>query len=331
MPELSIVIPVYNVEQWLPCCLDSIEAQTFKDWEAILIDDGSIDFSGIMCDARAKRDPRFKIIHQKNGGVSAARNAGISAATGSLLSFIDPDDFISHNYFEKLIESLHYANADIAQGSMRSVEENGSEGRYILANLIENRAKNRPFTMKDNTAVVNALCENLFSCVSWGRVFTRDIWGNARFPVGIDLGEDMMTVPPVIATAKAAVYTPKAVYNWRHRKRSLLHGTVTEERLIKDLIASQKMVERLTELHPNYKECFESLKLQYDIGCVSNYLISKGNRKAKAGTLFTLDRYYKEMGYDEDLLGVQTVQSRVPEFMEAINLAKKNGEENEIS
>lgn len=63
MPELSIVIPVYNVEQWLPCCLDSIEAQTFKDWEAILIDDGSIDFSGIMCDARAKRDPRFKIIH----------------------------------------------------------------------------------------------------------------------------------------------------------------------------------------------------------------------------------------------------------------------------
>lgn len=106
---------------------------------------------------------------------------------------------------------------------------------------------------------------------------------------------------------------------------------MTEERLIKDLIASQKMVERLTELHPNYKECFESLKLQYDIGCVSNYLTSKGNRKAKASALFMLDRYYREKGYDEDLLGVRTVRSRVPEFMEAINLVKKNGEENEIS
>ena len=164
-----------------------------------------------------------------------------------------------------------------------------------LINQIEQRTKGAAFEMPDNAAVVDAMCSNLFSCVSWGRVFTRDIWGNARFPVGVDLGEDMMTVPPVIAKAKAAVYVPDAVYSWRERKKSLLHGTVTEERFEKDLFASNEMVRRLTELHPTRREEFELLRFNYDVGCLANFLTSGNRRKKKASKLFILRDYYQKL------------------------------------
>ena len=99
-PELFIIVPTYNVDPYLNACLDSIAAQSFRDWEVILVDDGSTDFSGIICDSCSRKDSRFHVIHQKNAGVSAARNAGIDVATAPLLAFIDPDDFVSTNYFE---------------------------------------------------------------------------------------------------------------------------------------------------------------------------------------------------------------------------------------
>ena len=109
---LSVVVPVYDVDPWLSECLDSIQRQSFTQWECILVDDGSKDFSGVICDSYSRRDSRFKVIHQKNGGVSAARNTGIEAATAPLLSFVDPDDFLSKNYFDELVAELTRINAD---------------------------------------------------------------------------------------------------------------------------------------------------------------------------------------------------------------------------
>lgn len=123
--RLSIVLPVYNVDQYLNACLDSIAAQTFKDFECFLVDDGSTDFSGIICGSWAKKDPRFKVIHQENAGVSAARNAGIDAATAPLLAFIDPDDFISENYFSCLVGDLLATNAECSVCNFLYVLENG--------------------------------------------------------------------------------------------------------------------------------------------------------------------------------------------------------------
>lgn len=94
-PELSIIVPVYNVEPYLEECLNSVLHQTFLDWECILIDDGSRDWSGYICDNYGKKDKRFKVIHQKNAGVSVARNRGIEFASAPLISFVDPDDYIS--------------------------------------------------------------------------------------------------------------------------------------------------------------------------------------------------------------------------------------------
>lgn len=292
MVELSIVLPVYNVDPYLTTCLDSIAAQSFKNWEAILVDDGSTDFSGIICDSYSRKDSRFRVIHQKNQGVSAARNAGIDAVTAPLLAFIDPDDFISKNFLSCLVGELSANGAEIAVSSFFYVTEQGTEGIHEIQNRIEWELKRRfPRLFPTNTDVINAICENLFSCVSWGKVFTRELWGNARFPVGIDLGEDMQTVPPVIAKAKAAVCCPEARYFYRQRKQSLLNGTVTRDRAIKDFQASGIMVDRLAKHCPERRRDFERLRFQYDIGCFAAFINSGGMARGKQSLLFQLQEF----------------------------------------
>lgn len=126
-PELSIIVPVYNVDEYIRDCLNSIKNQTFKNWECILIDDGSTDFSSKICDSYARKDDRFKVIHQKNKGVSAARNVGIDMSAAPLISFIDPDDFVSPNYFELLISPFSDNNIDVTVSRISTVRENGTE------------------------------------------------------------------------------------------------------------------------------------------------------------------------------------------------------------
>ena len=292
MAELSIVLPVFNVDPYLSDCLDSIAAQSFKDWECVLVDDGSTDFSGIICDSYSRKDSRFCVIHQENQGVSAARNAGIDAATAPLLAFVDPDDCISENFFSCLVGDLLVNGAEVAVSSFFYVTEQGQEEIYEAQNRIEQALKRRfPRRMPTNADVVSALCGNFFSCTSWGKIFARELWGNARFPVGIDLGEDMQTVLPVIARAKAAVCCPEARYYYRQRKKSLLNGTVTQERTIKDFRASGIMVDRLAEHCPERRRDFERLRFQYDIGCFTSFIKSGGGEQRKQSRLIQLQEF----------------------------------------
>lgn len=115
MSKISVIVPVYNVEQYLPQCLDSIINQTYKNLEIICVDDGSPDNSGKILDEYAKKDKRIKVIHQENQGVSVARNTGLDNATGEYIGFVDPDDWIEANYYETLIHSAKENNADVVQ------------------------------------------------------------------------------------------------------------------------------------------------------------------------------------------------------------------------
>ncbi|MFT9493367.1 glycosyltransferase, partial [Anaerosolibacter sp.] len=105
MPKLSIVVPIFNVEDYLPACIDSILNQTYTDFELILVNDGSIDKCEEICVEYKKKDARIKVIHKKNGGVSSARNVGIQIAEGEYLAFVDPDDTIENNMYEELIST----------------------------------------------------------------------------------------------------------------------------------------------------------------------------------------------------------------------------------
>ena len=107
MTEFSIIVPVYNVENYLKRCLDSIKAQTYADYEVILIDDGSLDASGSTCDAYVEQDNRFKVIHKENGGLAAARNTGLAAAVGKYIVFLDSDDDLEKEALAKIRETMN--------------------------------------------------------------------------------------------------------------------------------------------------------------------------------------------------------------------------------
>lgn len=113
-PSISIIIPIYNVEKYLPRCLDSVLDQYFFDWECILVDDGSIDLSGFICDEYASRDSRFRVIHKSNGGVSSARNEGLNNAKGEFVCFIDSDDWVGPKYLEHLYNAMIEDDSDLA-------------------------------------------------------------------------------------------------------------------------------------------------------------------------------------------------------------------------
>lgn len=125
-PTISIIIPVYKVEKYLSKCLDSIAAQTFTDWECILIDDGSPDASGKICDEYAQKDSRFVVIHKKNAGVSAARNDGLKNARGKWISFFDSDDTIDKETYEDSLKVAEEKNADLVQWGI-ILETDGKE------------------------------------------------------------------------------------------------------------------------------------------------------------------------------------------------------------
>ena len=120
MPEISVIVPVYNTEKYLDRCIRSIIDQTFSDFELILVDDGSKDNSGFICDEWEKKDSRIKVIHQKNAGAGAARNAGLAIAKGNYINFVDSDDWITPEMYEILYKLLRETSATIAMTSMIS-------------------------------------------------------------------------------------------------------------------------------------------------------------------------------------------------------------------
>lgn len=112
-PVISVIVPIYNVEKYLPRCIESILNQSFKEFELILVDDGSSDNSGKICDIYAEKDERVKVIHKENGGVSSARNVGIKAVNGEYIGFVDPDDYIDREMYKNLYELCENNNCDI--------------------------------------------------------------------------------------------------------------------------------------------------------------------------------------------------------------------------
>ena len=123
---ISIIVPIYNVEKYLPQCLDSLVSQTYKDIEIILVDDGSLDHCPEICDAYAEKDARIVVIHQKNRGVAAARNAGLKDARGECVGFVDPDDWVSPDMYGAMLEAMQAAQAELAICGYTYCHEDGS-------------------------------------------------------------------------------------------------------------------------------------------------------------------------------------------------------------
>lgn len=201
--KLSVIIPVYNVEETLDKCISSIVCQNLTDFEIILIDDGSPDRCPQICEEWSKKDNRIKVIHQTNKGLSGARNAGIEIANGDYLAFVDPDDYISSDLYSRLttlLTNLNDDEVDIIEYSIITLSKNGN-CQYI--NLNDKIYSDIRLYWFDSKAYLHS-----YAC---NKVFKRRLFQDIRFPAGI-VFEDMHTLPHLLEYSRKVVTTSIGYY-----------------------------------------------------------------------------------------------------------------------
>jgi len=214
LPLISVIVPVYKVEQYLRRCVDSILAQTYTNIEVILIDDGSPDGCPAICDEYAEKDSRVVVIHQKNAGVSAARNAGLDVAKGDYIGFVDSDDWIEPDMYEVLLNLIINNNADIS----------------VITYIDETEECTLKVTKSDTVEVINrndAIREMLIGKKFLGgmtdKLFSKKLKDNMVFPVGITIAEDLAVCVNVFANADRVVYQDYTCYHYFQRRESAMH------------------------------------------------------------------------------------------------------------
>ena len=198
-PTISIIIPVYNVESQLLRCLESIHNQTFTDFEAILIDDGSTDNCGYICEQYTSHDKRFLVIHTQNRGLSMARNIGIDNCSGKFITFVDSDDFIAQNMLEEMVSAQQKTGADIVAVDSRRVKTINDIPTPVASQLsVVTGADVLPYFVKS--------CLKFYhdNATAWGKLYKRELFTNIRFQAGKTY-EDIITI--FCAVAKCTTYT----------------------------------------------------------------------------------------------------------------------------
>ncbi|MBQ3177156.1 MAG: glycosyltransferase family 2 protein [Clostridia bacterium] len=211
---ISIIVPIYNVEPYLCKCIDSILAQTYIDLEILLIDDGSPDRCPVICDEYAMMDSRIKVIHKINGGLSDARNAGLSEAKGEWIAFVDSDDWIEPDMYEKLLANAYEYSAEISCGGVNDelITEDGiSILKTTMAGVVEVTCCTRTEAM---TRYFNT------SWSAWDKIYQKKIFDNIRFPVG-EINEDEAIVLQLLEQCNKVVYTNEVFYHYIHRPSSI--------------------------------------------------------------------------------------------------------------
>lgn len=245
-PLISVIVPVYNVAPYLTQCLESIVHQIYPSLEIILIDDGSFDTSGQICDEYAEKDNRIQVIHQKNAGAAAARNAGLEVATGDYLALVDSDDWLEEDAFAFLLEELKKEQADIVQGSYRDI---------FLNRQIEHICKAAGSSF-DQVSYLARYTEDWTCSLLWDKLFRRDLFQNIRFETGHVIDDEFFTYQ-VVMNAKKIICRDKIVYNYRMRKSGATGNPEHYERIVADkLDYLGKRLDKITEAYPSLGKTF---------------------------------------------------------------------------
>lgn len=244
---VSVVVPVYNVEKYLSRCIDSIRAQTYENLDIILVDDGSSDASGSICDAAAKMDERITVLHKANGGLSDARNAGIDMAKGSYICFIDSDDVIAEYFVEDLLHLCVNENAQVAVGQYEMFHKE-MQFHKIEAEQI---------TLLSGTDAVRQLLESAYVTyvIACNKLYDIGLFKSIRYPKGL-LHEDEATTYKLLYNANRVVETNNVVYGYYIRENSITTGTFSLKRLDYLMIAKERaeffLAEGKSELYDKF-------------------------------------------------------------------------------
>lgn len=247
--KISVIIPVYNTEKWLPKCMDSVLSQTYPNLEILLINDGSTDSSGSLCDSYAQKHPQIQAHHQTNQGLSATRNTGLDMASGEYIFFLDSDDYLEPSALELLYDSFKRNDADLVIGSYQTVD-----------------TSNQPLTKEDFSypSTETIISEKEFwdfsihhvaATIACSKLYPKKIWDNLRFPVG-KIHEDNAVIHSVVKQCKKIVCLNQVVLNYRSTPDSI---TTTSFRLA-NLDKAEVLINQISYL---CEKGYDSMALYY--------------------------------------------------------------------
>jgi len=251
-PLISIIVPIYKVEQYLHKCIDSILNQTYRNLEIILVDDASPDNCPIICDYYAKKDNRITVIHKRNGGVSSARNTGLDIATGEYITFVDSDDWIKPEMINYLYETMRNSCSDIVSCGVITEDETGQ--------IMKKSKEFKKITLSVEKAL--DFYGHYFRNEVYGKLYSAKLFynksGKIRFKEDIFIGEDLLLFCECALNCNKITYTSPHYYNYLFRIGGAMRSEFNKKRL-SDLLAR----DRINGLLSNYPGAQENAKLRY--------------------------------------------------------------------
>ena len=215
-PLISIIIPVYNVSKYVKDCIKSVQLQTYSNLEIIIIDDGSTDDSGLICDQIAKKDSRIVVIHQDNGGLSAARNTGLDYHHGMYFCFVDSDDLIEKNYVEFLFNLIKTGNYQMAQVGTKIVSEDNKQ-------ILDRKRSEKKLEILDRTTFGKYLLLDKINVAAWANMYLSSRFKNVRFTKG-KINEDFLMWAEGIKSLDTVIISSECLYRYRMREGSITHS-----------------------------------------------------------------------------------------------------------
>lgn len=304
---ISVVIPVYNVEKYIRECLDSIVNQTYKNLQIILVDDGSTDSSGKICDEYANKDSRITVVHQENQGAGAAKNAGLELIKGECFSIIDSDDYIDLSMYEKMVSLMEQYNSDIAQCLfIQNYQNKNIRSETFLTDK-------SPLKLSSDKYMKKYLSDWRFA-VFWNKLFRSSLLDNIRFPVGRKIDDEFFTYK-LVCNAKSIISTTDAFYYYRMRKSSVMNNNA-KDRLIYDRI------DCFVERYEYVSSRFPKLKKAYYDKLSDSLLFYKSQLTEVSEELNTLiEKYpYKQPGIFRKVFNKFSKQKSAEQSVENKNL-----------
>lgn len=292
-PKISVIIPAYNAETYLEPCVRSALQQTYQNLEILLIDDGSTDSTWEICRRLAAADSRIKPIHKQNGGVSSARNAGIEAASGAMLLFVDGDDELKENGLEALIEAQQRASADI----VAAWYDMGAPIPYPEAGDV---------VWKGTEALQKSLEDHPLTYSAWAKLYTREIIGDTRFQEGIRVNEDSLFVFQLLCKQPCFAGIKDVVYFYRPNAASASRAAFSEKYFDITKVADVKQ-QLILQQYPQLEAAARNMKLKAELSLLNNLSSCPGStyraqEKALLHNLRAGKTYYISATRKDDLL-----------------------------
>lgn len=250
-PLVSVIVPVYNVSRYLKRCLDSITSQTYKNLDIILVDDGSKDDSGVICDEYARTDSRIKVIHKENGGLSDARNVGLDVMEGDYVTFVDSDDWMELNAIERLYTIMTECCADISCISFNKVFEKEKKKVKSIST-----AKREIHIYKGTEAIERIMYKKGVDTSAWGKLYKKSDFDCIRYPKGV-IFEDLATTYRIFYGKERIAYSNEKMYNYLQRDNSIMYQRFSRKRFDR-IDIGREMMEWARNKEPELRKAAET-------------------------------------------------------------------------